>query len=109
MAHAGKRAAAAPHSDRTVYVAWVLWLIGMSEAKIATVLLKRRKQIAGLIGRSPYANRSGMSDAERQRHLDVLAGARFGEDGAPVDGGLLDPVPMRIIPLRRAQQRKGRG
>ncbi len=40
------------HSDRDVYVAWVLWVIGMSERSIATVLMKRPKQISGLVTRS---------------------------------------------------------
>jgi hypothetical protein len=96
----------AGHSERTIYVAWVLWLVGMSEAKIAVVLLKRRKQIAGIINRSPYANRSEMSDGARQQALDELAAARFGDDGRPVDGGLLDPVPMTIIPLRGRQVKR---
>lgn len=106
---ASEKRAAAPHSDRTIYVAWVLWVIGMSERKIAAALLKRPKQIAGLIGRSPYRNRSAMTDAERRQHLQTLLGARFDADGKPLDGGLFDRIPMEIIPLRRAQRREGRG
>lgn len=97
------------HTERTHYVAWVLWLVGMSETSIAMVLQKRRKQVAGIIGRSPYANRSGMSDGDRQAQLDALAEVRVGPDGKPVDGGLLDRVPMKIIPLRSGQRKsKGR-
>lgn len=97
---------AAQHSDRTAYVAWVLWLIGMSERGIAAALLKRRKQIAGIVGRSPYANRSAMSDEERKQKLDELVAVRFGDDGEPIDGGLLDRVPLKIIPLRAAQRKR---
>jgi hypothetical protein len=96
----------AQHTDRTTYVAWVLWLIGMSQTSIARVLLKRRKQIAGIVDRSPYAKRSAMSDGERQRAVDELLAVRFGEDGQPIDGGVLDPVPMKIIPLRGMQRKR---
>ena len=79
----------------------------MSEPKIGTVLLKRGKQISGIVSRSPYANRSAMTDAERQSALDELALVRIGDDGRPIDGGILDKVPMKIIPLQ-GKQRKTR-
>lgn len=101
----GKRGVAR-HHDGVVYTVWVLWLIGMSEPKIGAVTLKRSKQIAGIVGRSPYKNRSAMTDQERQRHLDELISVRF-DDGKPIDGGILDRVPMKIIPLR-GKQRKTR-
>ncbi|WP_310203366.1 hypothetical protein [Ancylobacter sp. 3268] len=85
----------------------MLWLIGMSQSSIAAVLLKRRKQVAGIVDRSPYAKRSEMTDAERQAAINELLAVRLGEDGKTVDGGILDRVPMKIIPLRRAQRRKG--
>lgn len=93
------------HSERDIYVAWVLWVIGMSEPNIAVVLLKRRKQIAGIINRSPYSNRSAMTDREREAALAELLSIRTDENGQTIDGGILDRVPMKIIPLR-AQQRK---
>lgn len=96
------------HTDRVIYVTWVLWLIGMSESSIAAVLLKRRKQISGIVGKSPYSNRSGMTDKQRQKELDDLLLVRRGDDGKTVDEGLLDPVVMKIIPLR-GRQRKTRG
>lgn len=95
------------HTDGAVYTIWVLWLIGLSETKIAAATLKRPKQIAGIVGRSPYKNRSAMSDAERQKHLDELASIRIGDDGRPIDGGILDRVPLKIIALR-GKQRKTR-
>lgn len=96
----------ARHTDGAVYTIWVLWLIGMSEPKIAAVTLKRPKQVAGIVGRSPYKNRSAMSDAERQKALDELASIRTGDDGKPIDGGVLDRVPMKIIPLRGKQLKR---
>lgn len=98
---------AGKHSERDIYIAWVLWVIGMSETSIGAVLMKRRKQIAGLITRSPYANRSIMTDEERQAALDDLLLIRIGEDGRPVDRGALDGIPMKIIPLRETQRKGG--
>lgn len=94
------------HQDGVVFTVWVLWLIGMSEPKIAAVTLKRPKQIAGIVGRSPYKNRSAMTDAERQKHLDELASIRIGDDGRPIDGGILDRVPLKIIGLRGKQLKR---
>lgn len=94
------------HTERDVYVAWVLWVIGMSEASIGAVVMKRRKQIAGLITRSPYANRSAMSQEQRRAALDELLAIRINEGGKKLDGGLLDRIPLKIIPLR-AEQKKG--
>ena len=41
------------HKDATVYVVWVLWLIGMSERAVGLVVGLGRKQVAGIISRSP--------------------------------------------------------
>ncbi|NTD85457.1 hypothetical protein [Agrobacterium tumefaciens] len=78
----------------------------MSEPKIAAATLKRPKQVAGIVGRSPYANRSAMTDAERQKALDELASVRIGDDGKAIDGGVLDKIPMKIIPLRGQQKKR---
>lgn len=94
------------HSDGSIYVVWVLWLIGMSEPKIGLVASKGAKQVSGIVSRSPYANRSAMTDEERQKHLDELASIRIGEDGKKTDGGLLDRVPMKIIPLQGRQLKR---
>lgn len=85
---------------------WVLWLIGMSEPKIAAATFKRPKQVSGIVGRSPYSNRSAMTDAERQKALDELASVRIGDDGKAIDGGALDKIPMKIIPLRGQQKKR---
>lgn len=86
------------HSDSVKYVVCVLWLIGHSERTIAGVLSLRRKQVAGIITRSDYAGRSTMTDHERAEKLKELRDIRFDED-YPLDGGLLDRVPLTIIPL----------
>lgn len=77
----------------------------MAEASIAAVVMKRRKQIAGIVGRSPYANRSAMTKEQRQAALDELIAVRFGDDGKPVDGGILDRIPIKVIDLRGKQQK----
>jgi hypothetical protein len=94
------------HSDRTNYVVWVLWIIGMSERGISEATGKRKKQISGIVNRSPYPNRSAMTDKERQAALDELLLVRIGEDGKPIDGGILDRVPHKIIPLRGKQVKR---
>lgn len=99
---------AARHSEQAIYVAWVLWVIGVSEAGIAGVLGKRRKQIAGIVNRSDYANRSAMSIAERQAALGELLKVRFGDDGKAIDGGMLDRVPMKVMELRGRQHKRSR-
>lgn len=96
------------HSERDTYIVWVLWVIGMSEVSIATVVMKRPKQIAGIVNRSPYANRSRMTDDERATALSKLLAIRLEGAAGPIDGGILDRVPMKIIPLR-AKQRKAPG
>lgn len=85
---------------------WVLWLIGMSEKKIGLVAMKGGKQVSGIVSRSPYANRSAMTDQERQKALDELVSVRIGEDGKKIDGGILDKVPMKIIPLQGRQLKR---
>lgn len=94
------------HADGVVYTVWVLWLIGMSLTSIGAATLKRRKQIAGIIARSPYTNRSAMTDEERQQAIDELIAVRHCEnDGAAMDGGILDRIPLTIIPLRDRQRK----
>ena len=78
----------------------------MSEGGIGAVVLKGKKQISGIVGRSPYTNRSSMTDAERQAKLDELAEVRIGDDGKKIDGGILDRVPLKIIPLQGRQKKR---
>ncbi len=95
------------HKDATVYVVWVLWLIGMGERAVALVAGLGKKQVSGIIARSPYRNRSAMSDAERKAKLDELWSVRF-EDGKPLDGGILDRVQGQFLELRRGQRKGAR-
>lgn len=94
------------HDERVLYTVWALWLIGFSEQRIGMVVGRTRKQISGIVARSPYPNRSAMSDQERQAKLDELIKIRLTSNGRPLDGGVLDQIPHKIIPLR-ATQRKG--
>lgn len=94
------------HSDSSVYIVWVLWVIGLSEAAIGSVVGKRRKQIAGIVSRSPYANRSAMTPDDRQKALNELLQVRHGDDGQPIDGGVLDRVPHQVIDLRGRQRKR---
>ncbi|KQT96985.1 hypothetical protein [Rhizobium sp. Leaf453] len=83
------------HLDREKYVAYVLWLIGHSYGTIGKVLHLKRSQVGGIIARSEYAGRSQMSRATRAALLRELQEVRY-EDGQPLDGGLLDRVPLEI-------------
>ncbi|NKW09985.1 hypothetical protein HGG76_11795 [Ochrobactrum tritici] len=47
-----------------------------------------------------------MTDSERSKALSELLEIREQDDGTLTDGGLLDRIPMKIIPLR-GSQRKG--
>ena len=107
MAKAVSNLRAPPHSEGTIYAAWVLWLIGRTEPEIAYLLGKKPKQIAGIVTRSPYRNRSAMTIEARQAHLDELIAVRVGDNGKPLDGGILDKFKHRAIPLRGKQRRRG--
>lgn len=84
------------HDDRTQYIACVLWLIGYQRSTIAKALKLRRSQVGGIIARSEYADRFSMTIAERQAKLEELEELRF-IDGEAMDGGLLDPVPFKVL------------
>lgn len=96
------------HDESTIFTIWVMWVIGFSESKIGSVVGKSRKQISGIIARSPYSNRSALSMEERQKALEELVQMRFSSDGTPLDGGLLDRIPHKVIPLTLRQIKKGR-
>ena len=92
------------HTDPDKYVIYVLWLIGHSERSISFVMGFRLKQIAGIIGKSDYSNRSAMTDQERRNLLQELRDVRF-EDGVPLDGGKLDRIAWDLLPLGKRQLR----
>lgn len=94
------------HDDRTIYVVYVLWIIGYSQRAIAVALRLRSKQVAGIIHNSGvYRDRAAMTDSERAQRLSDLRAIRFDENGTPLDGGALDKIPFALRPLtgRQAQ------
>jgi len=95
-----------PHSDQVHYVVWVLWLIGFSEQQIGRRVGLNKKQVAGVVGRSPYSNRSAMTDVERQQQYQELVAARTDDGGNTIDGGFLKSLPNQVLPLG-PQQKKG--
>lgn len=87
------------------FTAYALWLKGHNMQMIAHWLGARPKQIAGIITRSAWPNRSEMTDADRQQALDELKQIRLDKSGVPLDGGVLNNFVWKIEPLERVQQR----
>lgn len=94
------------HGDDVKYTVYVLWLKGYTEREIGLGMMLRRKQVAGIVSRSEYANRSDMSTAERQHKLNELRDIRIGEDGRSIDRGRLDKFEWVVKPIY-GQQKKG--
>ena len=80
------------HADSTKYCVYVLWLSGFSTPSIACWTGLSEGQVRGLVGRSPWHDRQHIALNERQRLLDDYRAVRLGEDGAAIDGGLLDGI-----------------
>lgn len=99
-----QKARAARHREADRYIVSVLWVIGFSIGSIARVTGLRQKQIAGIINRSEYANRTEMTDEQRRNYLRELWQVRE-LDGRALDDGILDTIGWEIMPLRRAQKR----
>lgn len=95
------------HAESTRYPIVVLWLIGLGSSSIAKLMLIPRSSVASIIARSEYADRSTMTDRQRQTLLDELREIRF-EDGRPLDGGRLDAITWQIQPLSPAKVRPDR-
>lgn len=93
------------HPSTIKFVAYALWLKGHSMPMIAHWLGIRTKQVAGIVARSAWPNRSSMTDAERQAALDELKQIRLDKSGTSLDGGLLNQFVWKIEPLERVQQR----
>jgi uncharacterized protein YjcR len=93
------------HSSQVKFIAYALWIKGHSMPMIAHWLNMRPKQVAGLIARSPWPNRSVMTDKERQAALDELKAIRENKAGATLDQGVLNRFVWTVEPLERAQQR----
>lgn len=85
---------------------YVLWLIGFSQRAIAASIGLRTKQVAGIVsGSKEYCDRAAMSDEQRAAFLAELLAIRVGDDGAKLDRGMLDRVPLRLRPLGGRQCR----
>lgn len=104
MVKGRKRTRSARHADADKYIVSVLWVIGFSIGSISRVTGLRQKQIAGVINRGDYANRTEMTDEQRRTFLRELWLVRE-VDGAPIDGGILDAIGWEIMPLRQSQRR----
>jgi hypothetical protein len=94
------------HTEQAKFTVYVLWLQGHTELTCAALAGMRRKQVAGLIARSPYANRAAMTDEERQALLTTLKFLRM-QDGGPIHPGFLRDDHFKILPLTREQLRVG--
>jgi hypothetical protein len=86
------------HPESTRYSVAVLWLLGLGSSSIAKLLLIPRSSVASIVARSEYADRSSMTDRQRQSLLDELRSIRL-EDGRPLDGGRLDGINWKIQPI----------
>lgn len=95
------------HPESTKYSVVALWLIGLGSSSIAKLLLIPRSSVASIVSRSEYADRSSMTDQERQILLDELREIRF-EDGRSLDGGRLDAISWTVQPLSPAKIRPPR-
>lgn len=89
------------HTDRTKYVIYVLWLQGQTAASIGAMTRMRRKQVLGIVQRSPYFRRGEMKDEERQALLIDLMDVR--DQIAP---GVFRDSHFRILPLLNDQLRQ---
>lgn len=85
---------AARHDDRTKFIVYVLWLHGLSESEVGIIAGLRRKQVAGIIGKSDYRNRSAMTVGERLDKLRELKAVRYDDSGCAIDSGML---PDRVF------------
>ncbi|MBO6755716.1 MAG: hypothetical protein JJ902_05285 [Roseibium sp.] len=95
------------YSDATLFIAYALWVKGHTETTIAMTLGLGRKQVSGIIGRSPFSNRTAMSDDERQDHLSDLKAIHFDQDAKTLRcGGRLKTFDWTILPLLKDQRNR---
>ncbi|GHB33917.1 hypothetical protein GCM10007094_23550 [Pseudovibrio japonicus] len=97
------------HSDATLFIVYAMWLKGHTEATTALAAgLQSKKQVAGIIARSPWKDRAGMGDAARQEQLEELKQIHLDEDAGELRcGGRLKDFEWTIEPLCK-DQRKSR-
>lgn len=79
----------------------VLWLHGMSIAKIAQMMDLTGGQVRGMVDRSGFSNRSDMDDRKRQDELNKMALDRK-------DDGLVPDKYFRVLSLRPEQVRQSK-
>ncbi len=90
------------HSEDRVNVILALWLLGYSQSKIADQMSMGTKQIAGLVYRSPYSNRSAMSDEDRQKSYNELRKQIASTSDFPLT------LPEKVNKLKSHQRMKGK-
>ena len=83
------------YTEKQRYIVFVLWLHGATETTAGKVAGLRKKQVAGIIARSEYRNRSGMTREQRVAYLQELAAIRYDSDGRAVDDGLLPDLVFK--------------
>lgn len=90
------------HSESDKYVVYVLWVRGHSLTTISRWTRKGVKQLAGIVTRCPWKNRSAMTDQQRQVALNELRAIRM-VDGEKLDKGGLDGIDWKVLPLLKGQ------
>lgn len=96
------------HSDATLFIVYAMWLKGHTETTTARAAsLQTRKQVAGIIARSPWKDRAGMGDRKRQEELTNLMQIHMNEDiGKLRCGGRLEKFVWTIEPLCNDQRKR---
>ncbi|MGH0004510.1 hypothetical protein ACQU0X_30970 [Pseudovibrio ascidiaceicola] len=95
------------HSDATLFIVYAMWLKGHTETTTARIAgLKTKKQVAGIIARSPWKDRAGLSDQARQVELSNLKQIHFDDDAGKLRcEGRLKEFDWTIEPLCSDQRR----
>ncbi len=95
------------HPDDVIFTTYVLWLKGHTAVFIGAYVGLRRKQVDGLVARSPFSDRANMDDEMRQSHLDHLRQIhRDEETGELRCGGRLRAIDWDILTLASDQGSK---
>lgn len=92
------------HTEGAKYLVQVMWLAGHTQQVIAHRMLMRKKQVAGIIDASEFANRSAMTDKQRKEKLHALLVAR----PADVDDGiyhLVQTIADNMLPVTGRKRR----
>ena len=91
--------------DRDRWIAWVLWVHGLSAAEIGMFLNRSRKSALSLCQKSEYGGRAKMTLEERRYALAELRAIRCDDEGVPIDKGVLPDRIFEPRPLSGAQTR----